>query len=117
MARIEIDTLVVVRRVVVELDDRAVPSRPREVARQSGGPLSDLLGAAPSWAVTARQGRGRRGVAAGALLALAAVALGDVARRRTNLPALSLPPAVKALPSSTGRSMLALPAGLSQPKP
>ncbi len=116
MARIEVDTLVVVRRVVMELDDQPVRTRPREVARRSGGPLADVLGAAPSWLLTERPGRGRRGIAAGALLALAAVALGDMTRCRSNLPALSLPPAVKALPSSTRRSLPALPEGPRHPE-
>lgn len=117
MARIEVDTLVVVRRVVIELDDRSVPTRPREVVRRSGDSLSDWLGVPPSWLMTERSGLGRRGIAAGALLALAAVALGDMTRRRPSLPALSVSPALKALPSPVRRSLPALPDGLSQPEP
>ncbi|MDP9358828.1 MAG: hypothetical protein M3R02_26835 [Chloroflexota bacterium] len=117
MARIEVNTLVVVRRVVMELDGQSVQTRPREVVRRSGGPLSNILGALPSWLMTERPGRGRRGIAAGALLALAAVALGDITRRRSNLPALPVPPLVKALPSSTRRSLPVLADALSQPEP
>ncbi len=117
MARIEVDTLVVVRRVVIELDNQPAPFRPREVVRPFGALFSDLLGAPPSRSIAERPRHSLRSVAAGAILALAAVAVGDMTRRRSNLPALAAPPAVKALPSPTRRSLPALPDGLSQPEP
>ena len=114
MARIEINTLVVVRRVVMELDDRPVSMRPRESIRRPGALVPTGLGAPPAWLVAEKSRPHLRSVAAGALLTLAAVALGDLTRRQSRLPALSLGSAVKALPSSARRTLPALPDGLSQ---
>ena len=113
MARIEINTSVV-RRVVMELDDRPVSTTPRESIRRSGALVPTGLGAPPAWSIAERPRPHLRSVAAGALLTLAAVALGDLTRRRSRLPALSLGSAVKALPSSECRTLPALPADLSQ---
>ena len=116
MAKIQIDTLVVVRRVVMELDDRPAPSRPHEVIRRSASFFPDGIGAPPSGSIAEKPRHNLRSVAAGALLTLAAVALGDLTRRRSNLPALSVGSAVKVLPSSARRSLRPLPAGLSHPE-
>ena len=117
MARIEINTLMVVRRVVMEVDDRPVSPRPPESIRIPGALVSAGLGAPPAWSIAEKPRPHLRSVAAGALLTLAAVALGDLTRRRSGLPALSLGSAVKALPSSARRSLPALPDGLSRPEP
>ena len=115
MARIEINTLVV-RRVVMELDDRPVSTRPRESIRRSGALVPAGFGALPAWSVPGKPRPHLRSVAAGALLTLAAVALGDLTRRRSGLPALSLGSAVKALPSPARRSLPALPDGVARPE-
>ena len=117
MARIEVNTLVVVRRVVMELDDRSVSMRPRESIRRSGALVPAGLGASPAWSVPGKPRHSFRSAAAGAFLTLAAVGLRDMARRRSGLPAHSLGSAVKALPSPARRSLPALPDDLSQPEP
>ncbi|MDP9370593.1 MAG: hypothetical protein M3Q03_20380, partial [Chloroflexota bacterium] len=114
MARMEVDTLVVVRRVVIDLDDRSVPTPSRDAARRSGGVFPDWLGMPASWSIAEKPRHGLRGIAAGALLTVAAVALGDMTRRRSRLPALSVGSAAQALPSSARRTLPALPDDLSQ---
>ena len=114
MARIEINTLVVVRRVFMEFDDRPVSRRLPESIRRSGVLVPAGLGAPSAWSVTAKPRHSFRSAAAGALFTLAAVALGDLTRRQSRLPALSLGSAVKALPSPARRSLPELPEGLSR---
>ncbi|MDP9368295.1 MAG: hypothetical protein M3Q03_08475 [Chloroflexota bacterium] len=116
MARIEVDTLVVVRRVVMELDDRSVSTPLRDGSRRSGGLFPDWLGVPASWLIAEKPRYGLRGIAAGALLTAAAVALGDMTRRRSRLPALSVGSSAQALPSSARRTLPALPDDLSQPE-
>ena len=95
MAKIENETIVVVWRSVITTDE---PSRRRS-------------GLASSGTQPTRRPPRRLAVAASSLLAVAGVALGEVARRRAGHTALPWPPVMKALPASVGRSVRPLPAG------
>lgn len=95
MAKIEIETMVVVRRTVITIDEHS--------RRRGGLSRSRML--------KTRTTAQRLMVTASSLLALAGVALGEVARHRWGGTALPWPPVAKALPASVGRSVRSLPAG------
>ncbi len=104
MVKIEVESLVVVRRTVINTADRPGAAVIDEAFGQRGG-------FSPRRALPTRPTPRRFAVTASSLLALAGIALGEVARRRSGRTALPRPPVVEALPSSVGRIMRSPPAG------
>ena len=110
MARIEVEVRAVVRRLVVEVDDRSeIVLPPTVVAMRHRAPR-------PSEPLPEGPRRRRLAVAGGSLLVAAGLALGQAAaRRRFGWPALPAPRVVGRLGPRAGRDVPALPAGGADP--